>query len=104
VSALLAAAFRALGPGPSREAEMRVQEALWESGDAETLRILEEVPGCSDLRTSELVRIAEANGSSAFVALDLITDLTKIRRGKPVVEDGDDAPVSAELLDDESVD
>jgi hypothetical protein len=95
VSELLVAAIRALGDGPSREGEMRVQEALWVSGDEETIGVLNDA--LEDLNGpgfERLAAIAEANGSHALVALDLITDLSAIRRGKVIYDDDGDAEAS----------
>ena len=59
----LEGAFRALGPGPSHRELRLVRKAVLAAG----------ADPC-DVPFEELVAIAEQNGSSAFVALDLVTD------------------------------
>jgi hypothetical protein len=59
----LEGAFRALGPAPTHRELRLVRKAVLEVG----------VDPC-DVPFEELVAIAEQNGSSAFVALDLVTE------------------------------
>jgi hypothetical protein len=72
----LEGAFRVLGPGPTDRELRLVRQALLAAGA---------FPQAEPF--AELVAIAERNGSSGFVALDLITE--------PVEADEDDERLSA---------
>jgi hypothetical protein len=73
MTALLHAAFRALGMGPSRLDETAtVASALRASGDAETLAIFE---GDTKAALARLEAVAVEAGSSGLVALDLLTEV-----------------------------
>jgi hypothetical protein len=72
VSDLLAKAFAALGPAPSDDELELVARSLDETGQASLI----EEACADDVAWKRLTRLAEASGSSGFVALDLATVVT----------------------------
>ena len=75
MSALVASAFRALGTGPSRHELALVADALRDSSDQQALELLN---AAAENREAfhRLAYVADAAGSSGFVALDLLVVLT----------------------------
>jgi hypothetical protein len=74
VSELLVAAFKALGPGPTRHELGLVSTAGRESGDREALALWE-TPEYRE-GYNRLVEIAEEAGAGALVALDLYCEVS----------------------------
>lgn len=79
MSDLLPRAFTALGMGPTRREIALVAQTLRDSGDEAVLVI--ERAACRREEFRALVELAEAAGSSAFVALDLTTYVTTSESG-----------------------
>jgi hypothetical protein len=70
---LIEKAFTALGPSPTWSERILVAEALRNSGDEETIEALE-CAGALGEDLDPLADLAIACGSSAFVALDVVTE------------------------------
>ncbi len=73
MSELLLAAFKALGPGPSRRELGLVADAVRDSGDREALALWDGPdygPGYK-----RLVELAEQAGAGGFVVLDLYVEV-----------------------------
>jgi hypothetical protein len=70
VSELLERAFQALGPGPSQREVVLVAQAIHDSEDQDAISALEATLD-DDEAWHALVNLAQASGSSGFVALDL---------------------------------
>jgi hypothetical protein len=71
VSELLGKAFLALGPGPTNAELGLVADALAEAGDEQAIAVLDAASYGDRKGLDALYTLASANGSSAFVALDL---------------------------------
>ena len=71
---LVAAAFRALGAGPTVRELALVAKALHASGDEATLALFDEPESYGD-GYRRLCEIAERAGAGSFVALDLYVEV-----------------------------
>jgi hypothetical protein len=70
----LEGAFLVLGSAPTYRELRLVREALFASGSEEAVGLLYAAADPVGGGFDELVAIAQRNGSSAFVALDLVTE------------------------------
>jgi hypothetical protein len=70
----LEGAFRVLGAAPTYRELRFVRDALFASGSEEAVELLYAAADPRGGGFDELVAVAERNGSSAFVALDLVSE------------------------------